>query len=386
MQKILVKTALFLLLLNVSVLYADAQETVNVKIDTGKRYQTIRNFGASDAWACQFVGSWPDEKRQKIADLLFSSDTLQNGAPAGIALSLWRFNIGAGSAGQGEESGIKDEWRRAALFSDRKGTVGGRRQAAQLWFIKAARKRGVPYFLGFCNSPPVHLTRNHRAFADSAVPNLAPDRYADFAEFLADAVQHVEKQTGVKTDYISPFNEPQWDWSDGGQEGTPFTNQGISDAVKSIDAVFTRKNTASRILVPEAGEIGYVYDTLKKAARGAQARAFFDKKSALYIGNLPHVSKTIAAHSYFTTSPAARSLAARKELFEQISEFPGLEYWQSEYCILGDNAGEINGQKRDLGIDAALYVARVIHDDLTTANASAWQWWTALSAYDSTLR
>ena len=54
----------------------------------------------------------------------------------------------------------------------------------------------------------------------------------------------------------------------------------------------------------------------------------------------------------------------------------------SEYCILGDNNGEIDGSKRDLGINAALYVAKVIHEDLVYANAAAWQWWTAISAYD----
>ena len=48
--------------------------------------------------------------------------------------------------------------------------------------------------------------------------------------------------------------------------------------------------------------------------------------------------------------------------------------------MLGDNAGEINGGGRDLGMTTALYVARVIHTDLTMANAASWQWWLALSA------
>jgi hypothetical protein len=61
---------------------------------------------------------------------------------------------------------------------------------------------------------------------------------------------------------------------------------------------------------------------------------------------------------------------------------PGLRYWESEYCILGGNAGEINGSRRDTGIDAALYVARVIHTDLVYGHASAWQWWLAISPYN----
>jgi hypothetical protein len=53
----------------------------------------------------------------------------------------------------------------------------------------------------------------------------------------------------------------------------------------------------------------------------------------------------------------------------------------SEYTIL-ENNDEIVGNGRDLGMDPALYMARVIHSDLVFANASAWQWWLAISPYD----
>jgi hypothetical protein len=90
----------------------------------------------------------------------------------------------------------------------------------------------------------------------------------------------------------------------------------------------------------------------------------------------------IAAHSYFTTSPFAKGMELRKLVKDSIAKIKGLVYWQSEYCILGDNEGEIKGEKRDTGISAALYVAKVIHEDLVGADAAAWQWWTAISAYD----
>src|SRR5690242_10468129 len=67
-----------------------------VVIDINSKKQTIRNFGASDAWTCQYIGLWPDAKREQVADWLFSRDTDANGSPKGIGLSLWRFNIGAG--------------------------------------------------------------------------------------------------------------------------------------------------------------------------------------------------------------------------------------------------------------------------------------------------
>jgi len=60
---------------------------------------------------------------------------------------------------------------------------------------------------------------------------------------------------------------------------------------------------------------------------------------------------------------------------------PELDFWMSEYCILGDNDG-FKGNGRDLGMETALFVANVIHADLTIANAGAWQWWLAVSPYD----
>ncbi len=32
-------------------------DEVTLSIDASEKYQTIDNFGASDAWACQFVGN-----------------------------------------------------------------------------------------------------------------------------------------------------------------------------------------------------------------------------------------------------------------------------------------------------------------------------------------
>jgi hypothetical protein len=37
---------------------------------------------------------------------------------------------------------------------------------------------------------------------------------------------------------------------------------------------------------------------------------------------------------------------------------------------------------RDLGMDAALRMARIIHCDLTLVNASSWQWWNAVANED----
>ncbi|SFW60750.1 O-Glycosyl hydrolase [Sinomicrobium oceani] len=355
---------------------------VRININTGVSYQTIDNFGASDAWSCQFTGQWAVAKREQMADLLFSRETDESGNPKGIGLSLWRFNLGAGSAGQAENSGIKDEWRRAESFLKADGTYDWDRQKGQLWFARAAEERGVENLLLFANSPPVSMTRNGKAYSNSGTQsNLPEHRIGQFARFLANTASGLRKM-GLTPTIISPVNEPQWDWTDGGQEGTCYTNSEIAGIVRALDMELDKKGLDLKIDISEAGQINYLFETGNKEGRGKQIAAFFGEGSPDYIGNLSHVSHTISGHSYFTTSPASTLVKQREKLAGELQKYPGLKYWMSEYCILGNNDGDIKGHGRDLGMPPALYMARVIHHDLVIANASAWHWWLAISPYD----
>lgn len=369
-----------------------AQEAAVIRVDAGHVYQTIDNFGASDAWSCQFIGGWPEAKRQQMADWLFSLDTLKDGRPKGIGLSLWRTNIGAGSAGQGAASGIGDEWRRAADMLGRwpagdtvRSRDGKQRVDGQLWFMRAAWQRGVRQFLGFLNSPPVDLTRNGRAYA--AKPgecNIDGSKYNDLAKYILRVIRQVNRATGVTFDYLSPVNEPQWEWSDGGQEGCPYDNAAISGVAQALSGVIQSAGVRTHIIVPESGHLKYLLADGDKPGKGDQADVFFSGSSPYNLGRMYHVSKVVAGHSYFSTSPWSEAVMLRRRLAGHMDslQVSGLRYWQSEYCILGDNAGEIDGRKRDTGMDAALYLARVIHTDLVDGRAAAWQWWLAVSPYD----
>lgn len=359
-----------------------AQDRLVLTIDHTSTWQVMHNFGASDAWACQFAGNWPKEKKQQMADWLFSLDTSANGQPKGIGLSMWRFNLGAGSAQQGPESGIRDEWRRAESFLEKDGSYNWERQAGQQWFLTAARQRGVPHFLAFFNSPPVAITRNKKAFADSGRCNIDSLQYNAMAVYAANAIKGVQQRTGVLFGYISPVNEPQWDWSDGGQEGCPYTNREIKGLVQVMSGVFRQQGIRTKIVIPEAGHIKYLLSDDDKPDRGNQIDDLMRPGAEHYVGKVPLVEKVVAGHSYFSTSPYAASAGIRQQLAARVKAVKGLSFWQSEYCILGDNEGEIEGRGKDTGMRSALYLARTIHTDLTVANATAWQWWLAISPYN----
>ncbi len=371
----------FLFVASAIIFTATAQQKIVLRVDKNITHQTISNFGASDAWSCQFVGNWPVEKKNAMADWLFSMDTFPNGYPKGIGLSLWRYNLGAGSAEQGNQSGIKDEWRRASITIDTSAN-GNKKVQAQNWFLSAAQKRGVQQFLGFFNSPPVQLTKNGKAFANKGDNNIAPSNYKAFADYTVKAILEIKRYTGITFGLISPVNEPQWDWSDGGQEGCPYTNEQISLLVKTFSKSFQQNNLGTKLLVTESGDLKYLLSANDKKNKDEQVLDFFSKSSPYFIGNLSNVSSVIAAHSYFTTSPFAKAMQVRKQVKDSIAKIKGLGYWQSEYCILGDNAGEIDGNKKDTGIKAGLYIAKVMYEDLVGGDAEAWQWWTAISAYD----
>ncbi len=363
----------------------DVEDVLEIELNTKKTFQTIKNFGASDAWSTQFVGRfWSDDVKDKIATLLFSSLNKSDGSPEGIGLTAWRFNIGAGSAEQNASSLINDEWRRTESFLiDDNQTYNWNKQSGQLWFLKEAKKRGVNTFIGFVNSPPVFYTKNGKAFSNNGLSsNLQVENYKKFANFLTEVVKGVESKTGVVFDYISPFNEPQWKWECCKQEGTPWNNDEIFNAVKEIDIAFKNSNIPSKIEITEAAKINYLYTQEGMPSRGKQTDYFFNKKSASYVGNLNSISKKIVGHSYFSTWNIDILIDSREALNNEIKSLgTSLEYWMTEYCILEDNK-LIKGNGRDLGINPALYLARVIHSDLVFANASAWHWWLAISPYN----
>jgi O-glycosyl hydrolase len=353
-------------------------------IDVGKRYQTIDNFGASDCWTIQYVGRWPDAKRNAIADLLFSTGTDRTGKPLGIGLSLWRFNIGAGSAASGADTRIADEWRSAECFQNPDGSYDWSRQAGQQWFLKAANERGVRQFLGFANSPPVQMTQNGLAYnrGRDATFNLKPDRYEAYADFLAHVVMGVEKSSGVRLGYLSPFNEPEWDWQANTQEGTPALNAEIAREVRALDAKLSDYGLDTRIVVTESGKLDYLYKgRTDKPGRDNQVSDLFGPSSADSIGGLVHVAPLIAGHAYWTVNPVGTMVGARQELHRALQK-ARLKYWQTEVCLLEQVPGVGGGNGRDLTMKTALFFARLIHTDMVVADAAAWQWWLGVSNSD----
>ena len=351
-----------------------------ISINLTDEKQTIHSFGASDCWTTKFIGKWADvSKKNKIADYLFSTDTLSDGTPKGIGLSLWRFNIGAGSFEQRAASGISDEWRREECFLNAAGNYDWTKQQGAQWFLNAAKARNVKYVHGFSVSAPVQMTKDGMAHGGGGSSfNIQANKMTEFASFLSTV------SSRFNFDYVSPFNEPQWNWggANASQEGTAATNTEIAALTKLLGPQLQTNATNTKIVLGEAAQLNFMTDAYG-GDRGDQINNWFNRASANYIGNVPNVEKVIAGHSYFTTCPDNNLINTRSALSNKRNAVDAsLGIWQTEFGILGDVCGGYNGYPRNTTIDYGLYVAKVIHHDLAIANVNSWSWWLTISPYD----
>lgn len=357
---------------------ANAQ-TITFTINPKSKVQTIQNIGASGAWYAEAIGKyWPQAKKERMAELLFSKDFDSLGNPLGIGLSAWRFNIGGGTAEQGDSSGISNPEKRVECFLLPNGNYHWDKQKGYLWFVKKAVSYGVENLIAFSNTPPVQFTKNGLGFnlSKNFQTNLKADKYSDYAGFLATVVQHF-KSEGIIFNYINPVNEPQWDWSGEfgkmSQEGSPWLNQDIYKIAVRLDSALDSKGLSTQIMLPEAGTLTALFQGKDHASK--QIQNFFLPTSNNYLGGLKHLLPAIAGHSYFTEYGDSNLVAVRQKLRDTAKAYK-VPFWQSEYSMLGD--GYKDGKSGAISaMDCALFLAKVIHNDLAVANASAWHFWNA---------
>ncbi len=323
----------------------------------------------------QRVGKWSAASRNRVADLLFSTTS-------GAGLSSWRFNVGGGINPR-----ITHPWRTAETFELAEGRYDWTRQAGERWFVAAAKARGVPRFLAFVNSPPGRMTRNGLTYCGKGgTSNLRPGFEAQYARYLGDVLEHFrtnpDEPERIAFDYVSPVNEPQWDWEGHSQEGMRASNADIKRMARALATELKRRGSSTELAMLESGCLPDMWHLNRKATE-TWGEPYGDYL-AQFIGDpeiAPLLAKRIGYHSYGSDLVTGPLLEHRWMLGERMTRFPGWKIWQTEYCILVGSEGK-GGSGRDLTMNTALDVARIIHLDLTLVGVSAWQWWTAFSPED----
>jgi O-glycosyl hydrolase len=353
--------------------------TKNITIDASTLYQEIQGFSASDCWTTNYVGKyWTTDAKEGITRLLFSRE-IKDGTPQGIGLSMWRFNLGGGTAEQGSASDFADASRRSECILQADGSLDWAHESGQQYFLQKAHEYGCNNIVLFSNTPPVYYTYNGKGYSNNgAYSNLKSEYYDDFALYMANVANHFQ-QEGIDVGYISPVNEPQYNWSATTQEGSGWQNSEIKKLTTELDAALTTKGLSTKILLAETGNWEYAYKEESDVNRSNVIYSFFDSASPNYVGNLKHVAQVIGGHSYWTDNNWSTLSTVRRLLTDKVNKY-NMQVWQTEWSLLGDNYDEKDypGHTAASYMDIALYMSKVIHADLTVANAASWSFWTAV--------
>ncbi|WP_417859650.1 glycoside hydrolase [Winogradskyella sediminis] len=357
---------------------------VGIVLNLDNTYQVIDHFGASGGFQDQWIGQWTSTAKEDIAKLLFSSETDGQGNPEGIGLSLWRTVIGDGAADQSNSGFASSSWfRETECYLDANGDYDFTKQAGEQWFLSKAREYGVPKFAAWATTPPYFMTKNGYTFSTSDVAtfNCEESNYAAYSKFIADVMKNYEN-LGYNFETVCAFNETQYEWNaevgSASQSGTRATNAEVAAVTRIMDAEFTTQNINAKIMIPEAAQLKYLYEGTGNTTN--QINDFFDSSSPNYIGDLTNLSHHIAGHSYFSNGSTSESLNQRNSLRTALANAGhGLDYWQTEYSLLGADYQQGRDVASLTEIDYALWLSRIIHTDLVFGDATGWSFWTALN-------
>lgn len=314
-----------------------ADEVTRMSIDPGRRFQQIEGFGASGAWWPNYVAEFPDAERAALLRWLFTDE--------GAHLSIYRHNL---PAGDGPD--VTDPLRRTVTVETAPGEYDFGRDWKARRILTEVRALGVRKFVLFSKSPPPRLLVNGMVSGGpDGGSNLRPEAREDYARYLCDLVAFYQKEHGLPEVVLSPINEPQWHWGRDHrrQEGCHYSPAELAATLDALVREKRRRGLDVAIQGPESGDW--------KSAR-PYAEAMFGNP------RIREEVRTFAVHSYWSSPKDRRGFV---DWFQR--RHPGKALAMTEYCQMERGHGT--------GMDGALHMAGVMHEDLVVAWVESWQWW-----------
>lgn len=220
-------------------------------VDTSVQYQTMTGWGASSAWWSQTVPT-DSAAQQQLASALYSE--------SGLGLTIYRYNLGGGSAELNEEDGVYYVQERKAYslfdsskydesksllenFSDfSKYSIEGDINAVQ--FMQKCLNQPsstVEKVVVFVNSPHYLLTANGKTHGTNEYDsNLPEENYEAYAAYIINSIRLLIAN-GIPVTTVSPVNEPQHKWGGDGstQEGCHYEP---AEAASVINVLYNAKD------------------------------------------------------------------------------------------------------------------------------------------------
>lgn len=354
MKKLLALLIALLLALPLTALAAG--DPLVLTVDETATHQTIESFGTSGAWWSQYMGLWDMpytgnmlfkmSVREQIASWLYDRNF-------GIGLTNYRYNLGAGSADSGLGD-YSDPNRRAQSFETAPGVYDWSKDEGAVWFLNEVTRLGAQEIVLFFNSPLERLTKNGMAHLTPGGEKSNIDRanYAEWAKYACDVAEHFIEE-GIPVKFISPINEPQWDWT-GGQEGCHYEPTEIAAVyVAFLEEMQSRPALAGvELSGPESGEWGGQTTKYVSALLNNQ--------------KLQNHLQAVDCHSYWTDRSAKVSFRNWMNV-----QYPDVKLRMSEWCEM------VNGS--DFGMDSAIVLSQTLAEDLTVLDVVSWSTWVGVA-------
>lgn len=326
-----------------------------LKFDTICQEQEITGWGTSAAWWAQVAGK--SEKAEDYAKLLYSED--------GLGLNIYRYNVGAGEK-ENPDSRIwdnKNSWRAAESFlvyNEEKGEYEydwNKDKAAQDMLDLCLSYGCIDTVVLFANSPHYSMCVSGQASGglEPAHSNLKKDCYDDFAEYMLDIAEYFINK-GVPVKYISPVNEPQWDWGGEwvGQEACHYEIDEVIELGKVFAAEIKERGLDVKLSLAESGQVGdHAMDCIDKIYENQ---------------DIVDVLGTYSYHSYWTND-----MLLKKAYGDYIQKnYKDVELEMSEWC-------ELPCEHTIDDIEGALIMARTISEDVSLTGVNSWSSWVGVN-------
>ncbi|CAI5475123.1 unnamed protein product [Closterium sp. Yama58-4] len=304
-----------------------------------------------------YIGKLPDDQLTTLLDLLFSPAT-------SIGFNLARYLLGASFNASNSPQLTKHTFHHTNL-PGYKPTQAGPYDWTADWrqrkVLKGAVERGVDEVEAIAYSPPWWMTISGDTAGNvGGASNLSPDRYDEFAEYLATIVDHFHRKWNVTFSTMNPANEPLegW-WSQGGRhEGCSYTAAELDRLCTAVARALQEKRLPTRI----AGFDSFVGFTMRN--------------SNLFSGRLLSDLKRISVHGYVPPPPTTTDTREFMEkLYVGLARMGmgvGKEVWVSEIGPMW-----VGGADTDVG----LFLMRSAIQAINIMGASAWIYWQAINPY-----
>ena len=364
-----------------------------VSFASATKGQTMKGFGASSAWWSQIVGN--SANKEEVAKLLYGDE--------GMALNIYRYNIGGGSkdlVNKIDGASYSTCWDNKQALSDANyyweldrltesflmaENYSGSTHDDLLAFVSnsanydftrdsgAQAMLAASYALGnidevvlFVNSPHYLMTKNGMCrSSDGAdnVDNLAEENYDVFAEYLMQILKHFT-DLGYPVKYLSPINEPNWDWSDWKQEGCHYEPKSMAKCLNTVYTKLVAFNAANGTSVNIDG-----YESGNWRWKGSSNNPSYNEGflNALVETDAFKAMDYVSYHSY--SNPYKR--ADREDFMKKSADY-NIKIGISEYCQM------LKGVQLDEFGNAQL-LALVISYDLSILKSNQWNWWIGVS-------